>query len=135
MEPEWAARIERIGGHKLNTVVRDGIPIVGCFESRSIAWSTTSICFPVDSQINAAATFDAGWAGPYNRMSHVDSPDETAHDGSVVCDFGRRARRFFLHVTYYQQTGGLHEQVATAPLGGSKQQWPQPTNRKASRSP
>ncbi len=28
------------------------------------------------------------------------------------------SRRFLSHVTYYQQTGGLHEQVATAPLGG-----------------
>ncbi len=68
-------------------------------------------------------------------MNPDDSPDETVHDESVECDFRGHVRRFLSHVTYYQQTGGLHEQVATAPLGGSKHQWPQPTNRKASRSP
>ena len=52
------------------------------------------------------------------ESSQVDSPDEAVLDESVVGDFRRRFRRFLSHVTYYQQTGGLHEQVATAPLGG-----------------
>ena len=65
----------------------------------------------------------------------MDSPDEAILDESVVVEIRRMNRRFLSHVTYYQQTGGLHEQVATAPLGGSNHPWPQPTSRKVSKSP
>ena len=64
------------------------------------------------------ARFDRHVDGSYNQMSQVDSPDEAILDDYVVGEIRRLFARFLSHVTYYQQTGGLHEQVATAPLGG-----------------
>ena len=76
---------------------------------------------PIDSAADRdspARRFDRDSDDSYNRMNPVDSPDEAILDESVAGEFRRQFRRFLSHVTYYQQTGGLHEQVATAPLGG-----------------
>ena len=65
-----------------------------------------------------ASVFDPRDTASYNRMSQEDSSGQTAQGESVPRDFRRRLRRFLSHVTYYQQTGGLHELVATAPFLG-----------------
>ena len=79
-------------------------------------------------------SFDSCPAGFYNRRGHEYSREETALESWTGAFFRRSFRRFPSDVTYYQQTGGPHEQVATAPLGGSINPWPQLTNRKGSRS-